>query len=67
MNKFAIAAALTMLASGAFAQEAPFYAAMESQNTSALSVETTGQASMADEGGSLIQGNINWNQNYSGK
>lgn len=67
MNKLALAAALTFIASGAVAQEAPFHAATESQNVSSLSIETTGQASMAVESPSLLQGNINWNQNYSGK
>ncbi|MDP3899312.1 MAG: hypothetical protein Q8Q62_21765 [Mesorhizobium sp.] len=67
MNKFAIAAALTLIASGSIAQEASFYAATESQNASALSIESTGQASMSVESPSLLQGNINWNQNYSGK
>lgn len=67
MNKLAIAAALTFLASGAIAQEAPFYAATESQNVSTQSIESTGQASMTGDATSLLQGNINWNENYSGK
>jgi len=77
MKKFAIAAALTVFATGAFAQSAPFYIGHDGQmfypNGSPVSIEgmsVSGQASAmsTDHGSSEFPGgNINWSDAYSGR
>jgi hypothetical protein len=73
MKKFALAAALTVLAGSAFAQEVPFWVqngdVVYTGQTMASGATFDGSASAvaSDSGFMLKGGNINWDQNYSGK
>lgn len=74
MKKFALAAALTVLAGSAFAQEVPFWVqngeVVYTGQATASNAMFDGSASAtmtSDSGFMLNGGNINWDQNYSGK
>ena len=72
MKKFALAAALTILAGGAFAQEASFWiqngAVVYTGQTVASDAMFDGSASAAmTADGGFRSGNINWDENYNGK
>jgi hypothetical protein len=74
MKKLALAAALTVLAGSAFAQEVPFWVqngdVVYTGQTAASTAMFDGRASatMATDSGFMLNGgNINWDQNYSGK
>ena len=71
MKKFALAAALTVLAGGAFAQEAPFWVqngeVVYTGQVMASDAMFEGSASAMASDTGLRSGNINWDENYSGK
>lgn len=75
MKTFALAAALTVLAGSAFAQEAPYRVidgeivyGGQTMATMASGTSFQGQASAAVPAPFMLDGgNINWDQNYSGK
>jgi hypothetical protein len=72
MKKFALAAALTVLAGSAFAQEVPFWVVNgdvvytgQTMPSNAM-FDGSASATMQSDSG-FRSGNINWEQNYSGK
>ncbi|SMH39374.1 hypothetical protein [Mesorhizobium australicum] len=72
MTKFALAAALTLIAGSAFAQEAPFWivdgaVVYTGQTMSNGTTFEGGASATASPAFMLDGGNINWDQNYSGK
>lgn len=75
MKTFAIAAALTAFATGAFAQNAPYYVWEDGQitypqqtmETEGMVFAGTAAAMLPEQGAEIFPGaNINWSQNYSG-
>lgn len=71
MTKFALAAALTLIAGSAFAQEAPFWIVdgdvVYTGQTTADGAAFTGNASATAHSGFMFDGgNVNWDQNYNG-
>lgn len=72
MKKILIAAALTLAAGSAFAQEAPYWIQNGEVVYPGQSMATgsmfEGSASASTQSAFMLEGgNINWDQNYSGK